>query len=332
MWMTAGVLLAACQGKEDEQAKASAAAAKPQVKVEEVQAADVPQESVYTAVVESDVKNNISPNTPYRIQRIYVDVGDYVKQGQVVVQLDASNLQQSRLQIENLRVEFNRTDELYKIGGASKSEWDNAKTQLDIQETLYRQLQENTQLRSPISGIVTARNYDDGDMYSAANPVLTVEKLNPVKLMVNVSETHYKDVARGMPVKVTLDAYEDEVFGGTVSIIYPTVDQSTHTFPVEVRVDNGSQKVRPGMFARATIDFGSEHRVMVPDEAVVKQVGAGDRYVYVYHGGQVSYNKVELGSHLGAMYEIISGVESGDTVVVAGMTRLADGAEVEVVK
>ena len=305
---------------------------KPEVKIEKVASEIIPQDETYTATVESDIKNNLSPNTPYRIERIYADVGDHVSKGQVLVQLDASNLRQLKLQIDNLRVEFNRTDQLYKVGGASKAEWDNAKTQLDVQQTLYKQLQENTQLRSPISGVVTARNYDDGDMYSTGNPVLTIEKLNPVKLIINVSETHYKDIDRGMHVDVKLDAYPEDMFAGKVSIIYPSVDSDTHTFPVEVIIDNSSAKVRPGMFARATIDYGSESHVMVPDEAIVKQIGAGDRYVYVYKNGKVSYNKVELGKHIGTKYEIFSGVNEGDEVVVAGMSRLANGIEVNVVK
>ena len=86
------------------------------------------------------------------------------------------------------------------------------------------------------------------------------------------------------------------------------------------------------MYARATVNFGSQNHVLVPDEALVKQIGAGDRYVYVYKDGKVSYNKVELGKHIGSKYEILSGVKPGDDVVIAGQSRLANGKEVEVIK
>ena len=190
---------------------------------------------------------------------------------------------------------------------------------------------ENTQLVAPISGVVTARNYDSGDMYSG-KPILTIEQTNPVKVMVNISETYYKQIYKGMPVDIQLDAYEGETFYGKVTIVYPTIDQTTHTFPVEVTITNSEQKVRPGMFARATVNFGNQTHVLVPDEALVKQIGAGDRYVYVYKDGKVSYNKVELGKHIGTKYEILSGVNPGDDVVIAGQSRLANGKEVEVVK
>lgn len=324
-------LLVSCGSKEDAKKNEAVANQKPQVKIEKVTTDDIPQTEVYTATVESDVKNNIAPNTPLRIEKIYVDVGDQVRKGQVVVQLDASNLRQVKLQVENQQVEFNRTAQLYQVGGASKAEYDNAKMQLDVLSTQYKQLVENTQLIAPISGVVTARNYDDGDMYSG-NPVLTIEQTSQVKLIVNVSENYYTMVKKGQQVDITLDAYEDETFTGKVSIVYPSIDATTHTFPVEITINNANQKVRPGMFARATINFGHANRVLVPDMALVKQIGAGDRYVYVYKDGKVSYNKVELGRHIGERYEIISGVEPGDDVVVAGQSRLANGKEVEVVK
>ena len=323
------VLAVAC--KSDDKA-GTAQQAKPQVRIAKVTSEDIPQTETYTATVESDVKNDIAPNTPYRIEKIYVDVGDNVRQGQVLVQLDASNLQQLKLQVENQKIEFNRTSQLYQVGGASKAEYDNAKLQLDVLSTQLKQLMQNTQLTAPISGVVTARNYDSGDMYNQGQPVLTIEQTNPVKVMVNISEVYYKQVFKGMPVDIELDAYEGETFYGKVTIVYPTVDQSTHTFPVEVTINNSSQKVRPGMFARATMNFGDKNHVLVPDEALVKQIGAGDRYVYVYKGGKVSYNKVELGKHIGDKYEILSGVNPGDDVVIAGQSRLANGKEVEVVK
>ena len=326
------ILAVSCgNNKETEQQKEAAQQEKPQVKITKVKSEDIPQTETYTATVESDVKNNIAPNTPFRIEKIYVEVGDNVRKGQVLVQLDASNLHQLKLQLENMKVEFQRTEQLYQVGGASKAEYDNAKLQLDVYSTQYKQLTENTQLVSPINGVVTARNYDNGDMYGGL-PILTIEQINPVKLLVNISENFYKQVAKGMPVDIELDAYEGETFNGKVTIVYPTVDQTTHTFPVEVVIDNSSQKVRPGMFARATVNFGSKNHVIVPDEALVKQIGAGDRYVYVYKNGKVSYNKVELGKHIGTNYEIISGVKPGDEVVIAGQSRLADGKEVEVIK
>ncbi len=327
----AALAMASC-GSKNKEAEVTAEEL-PEVKLATVHSDVLPQTETYTAVVESDVKNNISPNVAYRIERVLVDVGDRVSKGQMVVQLDASSLRQLKLQIDNQQVEFNRTEQLFKVGGASKTEYDNAKMQLDVLKTQYAQMSRNTQLFAPISGVVTARNYDNGDMYNGT-PILTIEQTNVVKIITNISETHYKDIKKGQTIDIELDAYPGEKFTGRVSIVYPSVDEATHTFPVEIIINNQSQKVRPGMFARATVNFGSQKHVLIPDEALVKQIGAGDRYVYVYDAAKqtVHYNKVELGKHIGKTYEIFSGVQDGQQVVVAGQSRLSNGKKVKVVK
>jgi RND family efflux transporter MFP subunit len=323
-------LLSACSGNKEQQSTADVVEEKPKVKLADVTSRPVEQIQEYTATVEADVKNNIAPSSPVRIDKIFVEVGDHVSKGQKLVQMDAANLKQMKLQLENKRIEFNRADELYKIGGVSKSEWDATKMALDVQETAYKNLLENTSLTSPINGVVTARNYDSGDMYGGGSPVLVVEQITPVKLLINVSETYFTKVKKNAPVDITFDVYGDEKFEGRVSLVYPTVDSSTRTFPVEVQLTNRDQRVRPGMFARATMNFGTVENVVVPDLAIVKQSGSGDRYVYVYDNGKVSYNKVELGRRMGTEYELKSGVPDNAKVVVAGQSKLVNGAEVDV--
>ncbi len=302
------------------------------VELKTVYTRTVPQTFDFTATVEANVTNNIAPAMGARIQRIYVEVGDAVHAGQRLAQMDPTSLLQAKSQLENLQVEFNRVDELYKVGGASKSEWDARKMQLDVARTSYNNLATNTTLTSPISGVVTSRNYDSGDMYGMGKPLLVIEQITPVKMVISVSESLFKEVKKGMPVDATIDVYGDEVFKGKVSLVYPTIDAATRTFPVEITLPNADRRIRPGMFARVTMTFGTADHVVVPDLAVVKQSGSGDRYVYVYKDGTVSYNKVELGRRLDAEYEVISGLSDGDQVVVAGQSKLFNGSAVEVVE
>lgn len=324
-------LLTACGGGANKQQAATPTAVeKPGVKLATVSVRAVEQVQEYTATVEAEVKNSIAPATPVRIDRILVEVGDRVARGQRLVLMDAAGLQQAKLQLDNREADFKRIDELYKVGGISRSEWEAAQTTLEVQRTAYRNLLQNTSLTSPINGVVTARNYDNGDMYSGASPVLVVEQLNPVKLTIAVSEAYFTSVKKGMSVDVKLDVYDQETFKGVVDLIYPTIDPTTRTFQVEVKLDNRDGRVRPGMFGRVTMNFGTEQRVVVPDRAIVKQAGSGDRYVYVYNDGKVSYNKVELGQRLGAEYELKSGVTDGSQVVVAGQSRLLNNMEVTV--
>lgn len=324
------MLLASCNSKKA-QSESTTEDTKQLVKVASVKVEPVDQLQVYAATIEGDVKNNIAPAAPSRIDEIFVEVGDNVRKGQKLVQMDETNLKQMELQIKNMEVEFNRIDQLYKVGGVSKSEWDNLNIQLEVNKTAYKTLLENTQLLSPIDGVVTARNYDNGDLYGG-QPVLVVQRITPVKLTINVSENYFSKVSKGDAVTIELDAYPGEKFSGKVSLIHPTIDANTHTFPAEIIVANSNKKIRPGMFARATLNLGTENHVVVPDVAIVKRAGSGDRFVYVYENGKVKYVKVELGQRLGDRYELVSGVSTDAQVVVSAQSHLSDGAEVELEK
>lgn len=319
-------VLSSCTTEKKQEVKVDE---KPLVRLETVNTQSVEQIQDFTATVEANIVNNISPSTSLRINNILVEVGDHVRKGQVLAQMDKASLIQSKTQLDNIQLEYDRVSELYKVGGASKQSVDAQKTQLDIAKTAYENLKENTQLISPVDGIVTARNYDNGDMIGA-EPVVTIEQMTPVKLLVNVSESFYTRVKKGMDVKVKVEVYGDEIFHGKVSLIYPTIDPQTRTFPVEIKLPNNNLKVRPGMFARVTMNFGTQDHVVAPDLAIIKQAGSGDRYIYVYKDGKVSYNKVLLGRRMDNKYEVISGVSDGDQVVVAGQSRLTNGAEVTV--
>ncbi len=300
------------------------------IRTQQVSAQDVEQVYEYTATVEANAVNNIAPLTGGRIDRIYVEVGDRVAKGKVLVQMNESTLKQQKAQLDNLQKSFNRIDELYKVGGCSKSDWDAMKTQLDVAQTAYDNLLENTRLISPISGVISARNYDSGDLFGGL-PVVTVQQINPVKMKINLSEAFFKKVKVGMPVSIKVDAYGDEEFKGKVSLIYPTIDGATHTFPVEVELTNSDSRVRPGMYARVTMNFGTTRNVVVPDQAIFRQQGSGNRYVYVYNNGKVSFKQVQIGRHIDNSYELLSGdVNDGDELAITGLARLKDGMEVKV--
>ena len=324
-------LVALCSCGKPQQAAEVKAETKPVVKVAYVTTEAVPQLEEYTTTVEAKVKNSILPNSPLRIEKIFAEVGDYVKKGQKLVQLDAKDLDKLKLQYEYQKTDFSRIEELYKVGGVAKADYENAKTQLEVTRKTIDSRIENTVLVSPISGIITARNYDNGDMFGG-QAILVVEQISPVKMKINISESYYAYTTKDLGVKLSFDAYGSEEFDGHISIIYPTINASTHTFPVEIEVDNANSRIRPGMYGKATVNFGSVEHVVVPDMAVKKQAGSGDYYVYTYEDGIVRNNKVVLGRRMGDRYELISGVAPGAIVVVAGIEKLYDGAEVEVIE
>ena len=320
-------LLFSCGAKTEETTEV----AKVRVKVETAIKSDVMQSNEYTATVQSDVVNKISPAMPARIRKIYVEVGDRVRKGQTLVALDKTNLSNQQTQIANLERDLQRYKELFEVGGISKQQIEQMEVELEVAKSSSSNLSENTTLTSPINGIVTQRNYDSGDMPSGMH-ILQIEDFNPVKLLINVSENLYTKISKGMEVQIAVDVYPGEEFTGKITLIHPTINQASHTFPVEVRIPNSDSRIRPGMFARVNINLGSNESILVPDASILKQTGSNDRHVFVIKDGKADKKIITVGQHLGDHYEVISGIDAGDEIVVAGASRLSDKQEVEVVQ
>ena len=334
MLIAGAVVMAAGCGSNTKKAEAQPEAVvetAPTVSVVQVSKREVPQIATYTSTVQPYVKNNIVPQAGGRITKINVEIGDFVKEGQVLAEIDKAQLQQAQLSLKNQEVELARLKSLYEAGGLSKSDLDAIELQYNVTKTQVENLLENTVLRSPINGVVTARNYDVGDMCSMSAPIFTVEQIIPVKLLVGISESDYSKVKKGDSVEIKADAVPDKTFYGKINRIYPTIDPATRTFTVEVVVQNNYRTLRPGMFVRATVNFGTNNNIVIPDVAVVKQQGSGERFVYVLNqDGTVTYQKVVLGVRMGAEYEVLEGLEDGATIVTGGQIRLKDGIKVTV--
>ncbi|MGM9747744.1 MAG: efflux RND transporter periplasmic adaptor subunit [Candidatus Cryptobacteroides sp.] len=332
MLMAAVVLMAAgCGNGKKEAADAQVQEVIPTVSVEKVSMREVPQIATYTSTIEPYAKNNIAPQSGGRITKINVEVGDFVKKGQVVAEIDKTQLLQIELQMKNNEIEYNRLKGLYDAGGLSQSDLDAIELAYRVSKTNYENLLENSVLVSPINGVITARNYDVGDMFTMGQPIYTVQQITPVKLIVGISEVDYTKVKKGDKVELVADAIPGRVFSGKVNRIYPTVDVATRTFSVEIIVENADRVLRPGMFVRVSVNFGVNNSVVVPDLAVVKQSGSGERFIYVLNSDNtVEYRKVTLGRRMGAEYEILEGLEDGATVVTKGQSRLKDGVKVKV--
>ena len=329
--VSAVVLAASCGNSTKNTETQQVAEIVPTVSVVAVSSREVPQTATYTSTVQAFVKNNIAPQMAGRITKINVEIGDFVKKGQVLAEIDKASLQQAQLQLHNQEVELERLRALYNAGGLSKSDLESIELAYNVTKTQVDNLLENTVLCSPIDGVVTARNYDVGDMYAMSAPIYTVEQIKPVKLLVAISESDYTKVKKGDAVEIVADALPGQVFTGKIGKIYPTVDAATRTFTVEVVVNNDKKQLRPGMFSRVTVNFGSNNNVVIPDIAVVKQQGSGERFVYVLNqDGTVSYQKVVLGRRMGTEYEVLEGIEDGAKIVTGGQIRLKDGIKVTV--
>lgn len=333
----AALVLAGCAQKKNsqEQAASAAMAAQPQAQAVKVMAAakqDVRQDGVYSATVQAFAVNNIAPQSGGRIQKINVEVGDFVGKDQVLAEMDRVQLDQAKLRLSNAETELGRLKQLYEQGGLAQSDYEAAELNFQVSKSTYDNLLENTILRSPISGVVSARNYDRGDMYGMAAPIFTVQQITPVKILVGISEGDYTKVKKGDNVTLTVDALPGKTFSGSIKRIYPTIDPMTHTVNIEVNVPNQNRELRPGMYAKVNVTFGHSSSIVVPDAAVVRLQGSGQRNVFVVENGVAVQREVTLGRHFDSQYEILSGLEVGEQVVVKGGSALRNGAAVEVIE
>ncbi len=284
----------------------------------------------YTSEILPYKENDITPAASgVHIDRIRVDVGDRVQQGQVLVTLDPTQYNQALVQLKTVEDDYNRLKPVFDAGGISAQQIDQAKAALDVQREVVANLKKNIELRSPITGVVTARNNEAGDLFMN-QPILHVMQINPVKVIANIPEQFFPAVKVGMPVDLKLEVFPDRTFAGRVSLIHPALDAATRTFTVEVTVPNGGEVLHPGMFARTIFNMGEKEGVMVPDVAVQKQVGSSERYLYVIKDGKAERRRVTQGRQSGSRIALLSGVEEGEAVAVTAFSRLDDGVEVEI--
>ncbi len=277
-------------------------------------------------------KMAVAPTSPGRIQKILVEVGTRVSKNQLLVEMDKSNYLQSKVTFENLETDFQRVSKLNESNNISKQVYDQTKAKYEAAKTSLQDLEKNTFLRAPFSGVISAKNYENGELYNG-NPVLTLVDISSLKATINIPETYYPLVRKGMHVDLTSDIYPNQTFPAAIDIVYPTIDESTHTFSVQLKVPNAKQVLRPGMFARVGMQLDKIETITVPYQAVLKLQGSNERYVFLNNKGIAKRVSVTLGDRFDDRVEIISSeIKQGDELVVLGQARLNEGSKLNVVK
>ena len=294
----------------------------------EVQTVDILE--VYTSEIMAYKENDITPAAQgLHIDRIHVDVGDKVYQGQTLVTLDQTTLKQQELNLATTQDNYDRMVPVHAAGGISDQQLTQMKNTLDLQKEVVENLRKNSTIKSPISGVVTARNFENGDLF-ASMPILHIMQIDKLKVMANVSEQYFTSVKVGNKVTIEVDIYPGQQFEGEVSRINPAFDARTRTFSVEITIPNKTMELRPGMYARAIFNMGQRQSVMVLDKAIQKQAGSSERFVYVIENGEAHYRFVTDGRRVGGKIEILEGLEAGEDVAVTSFTRLMNGKKVTV--
>ena len=329
MMVASAMLLVGCGGSEKQQEATEKAES---VEVKSLVPERIDRIVEYSTTLEGYEEVNISPSVQGNIEHIYVEPGAKVGAGQLLVRMDQTQLNSAKVQKNTLSVDLARSESLLKSGNLAQSVYDQQKAQYDMTAENVSFLEKNTFVKAPFAGVIAAKNYEDGEMYSPSMPILKLSQVSRLKAYISVPESYFPIVKQNMSITINSDLYKGETFKGKIEIIYPTIDPTTHTFTVKIDIPNASQKLRPGMFARTTLVLGEVDAIVVPYNAVLKLQGSNDRYVYVARNGVAERIAVQLGQRFDDRIEILSDeLQKDDQIVVAGQGRLVDGVKVNIV-
>jgi len=321
--------VAACGGKQTETTVVEEERIA-QVKTQPLQYATINRYVEYSSTLQGYETINVAPSVTGNIEHIDVEVGDVVQKGEILLTMDQKQLRTAKLQYANMKKELARMEALFADEAVSQQAFEQAELSFDTAKENLSFLDSNTFVRARFSGVVTAKNYEDGGLYSG-QPILTIMTISTLKTYISISETYFPAVKVGMKLNLVSDIYPDKVFPATVEIVHPTIDRNTHTFQIKVCVPNASKLLRPGMYVKARMSMGEARALVVPFQSVLKLIGSNERYVFLNEGGLAKQVFVKLGERYDQNVEIMSSeLKPGDEIVTVGQSKLIDGAKLNV--
>ena len=332
-----------CNGNTEKEMSASEAADSTSI-IQPVKTMPVSMQTIkrtvkLTANMMAEEEVYLAPGISGKIRSIEVDVNNRVHEGQILVKMDRTQLAQTSVQYENLKKDLARMDTLLQYGSVTQQAYDQMKTQVRVTGVMLENLQENTTLRAPFDGVITGKYFNDGELFSPApntpagkSAIVSLVKMDVLKLYVNLSETYLPLVQKGQIARVLTDVYPADTFSAEVYMISPTINPASRTFTVELRMQNKDYRLRPGMYSTVTLELGDRQALLVPALAVQKQPGTNDRYIFIYEDGVAKRIAVTIGERLDDRLELLTnGVKAGDMLIYAGQVNLMDGDRVQLV-
>jgi len=308
----------------------------------------------------------IGPKIAGLVEKIFVDEGDEVKKGDILLQLDKTNLilavnqaeaavevaqanlAQAKTNLENTRRDFERLSKLYQKKVITQEKYDQMDSSFKIAQdkvvaatAQINQTKENLNLASqqlkdstvfsPFSAIVVERRSNEGEMVTPGDKVLHLMDISRIKVEGEFPERDLAMIKAGMQVKVSLDAYPGQVFQGHLELVGPTVDMVSRTFKVRAVLDNQERLLKAGMFARMELCLPEEEALFIPGEALIREV-SGEAHVFVVKDGLARKRRLEIGRRSNQLIEVIQGLTEGEEVVITGQDKLVDGRKIRIVK
>jgi membrane fusion protein (multidrug efflux system) len=286
------------------------------------------------------------------IDKIYVEEGDYVQAGQALADIDLKKFQlvveqsnamlaQAKAAFNNANLELERKKTLFEKKAISEGMFDGVKTQYEASKAAYEMAQvglknshlifDDAKMAAPISGYIKSREKEAGEYVDAMmdNLLFVIIKTDPIRIRFSLPEKYAGMVKKGYKFSVTFNYLQEKSFEGFITIVPPSVDQSTRTLTVEGQIRNPNSLIKAGAFAEIKLSLnGSQKSLTIPSNAIISE--QGDKYVYKIVEGKAVRTKVIIGAENGEYIEILNGISLNDQIVTDGKSGIYDGASVEV--
>jgi len=271
------------------------------------------------------------------LQEVYVNIGDYVRENQLLALVDttipAQTYQQAAATYDNNKIVYERAKVLKDSSLISSQDFDAAETAMKVSKAAFDEAKtqlDYTRITAPFSGFITRRYLDPGATLSSTNATLfTLMDIDKIKVIVNVLEKDVPAVQIGKKAVLTVDAFPGRTFEGSIGRLSEALDLSTRTMPVEIDIPNTDHVLKPGMFARVSLIVGVRDNVLtVPTEALLKD---GDSYyVFVADKNVARRTPVKIGDERQLRTQILSGLTENDSIITTGQQFTRDGCAITV--
>ena len=279
----------------------------------------------------------ISPETNGQITEIYVDEGDRVSKGELLVSLKTSvirsNIQEVKTNLELARKTYEKQKNLWQDSVGSEMQYLEARNRRESLENRLSTLQEQlemSQIRAPFDGVVESINQKVGELGTPGLRLLHLVNLKNLKVEAQITEQYIARIEEGDTVQIRFPSYPEETRRVPITRKGSVIDEEARTFTIEARLGNPREKIRPNQIAIVNVrDYAVDSAMVVPSN-IIKQDMQGD-YVYVVDNEQQAHKVyVETGRSYNNQTVLVSGVEAGDRVITSGYTQVSESTPVAI--
>jgi membrane fusion protein, multidrug efflux system len=286
----------------------------------------------FSGSLEGVEQANIVAKIPERINKINIKVGDFVKTGTVLIELDkagaSSQYYQAQAAFLNAQKNYERMKNLLAEGAISQQAFDQVETGYEVAKANFDAAASTVEITSPISGLVTALNVNLGDLANPQMPMAVVANIERMKAKFNVGESDVPSFFVGQPVKIYSEMNTELIQTGKIFQISKSANLQSRTFDVQAMFPNTKDRwFKPGMFCSITVDMKLSNKTLaIPLSAIVTENNKDG--VFLINDNKVYFKNITTGLNDGKHVEVISGLKVGDKIVTLGTNNLKNGTVV----